>query len=70
MRNGEYEKAKKLVNELPSFRCGRELMIAEVLSGDEKIKCIEGIIDILRQKIYTLEKTIEMFSAEPPLVNS
>lgn len=45
-------------------------MIAEVLSGDEKIKCIEGIIDILRQKIYTLEKTIEMFSAEPPLVNS
>ncbi|MFG6326976.1 MAG: helix-turn-helix domain-containing protein [Lachnospiraceae bacterium] len=70
VQNGEYEKAKKLVNELPSFRCGRELMIAEVLSGDEKIKCIEGIIDILRQKIYTLEKTIEMFSAEPPLVNS
>lgn len=56
VKNGEYERAKKLVNDLPSFRCGRELMIAETLRGDEKIKCIEGIIDMLSKKIYTLKK--------------
>lgn len=59
VQNGEYERAKKLVNDLPSFRCGRELMIAEVLRGDEKSKCIEKIIEMLRQKIDVYERKIK-----------
>ena len=36
MKNQEFEDAKKLINKLPSYRCGREIMMEKLLKEQNK----------------------------------
>lgn len=46
----EYDKSEELINALPSYLCGRELLIAEVYTGEKKREYYEKIISMLETK--------------------
>ena len=47
----EYVKAEELINAMPSYLCGRELLIAEVYAGEKKRECYKNIIKMLEEKL-------------------
>ncbi len=47
----EYEKSKELINAMPSYLCGRELLIAEAQNGEKKQECYANIINMLEAKV-------------------
>jgi len=57
-RTGEIEKAKTIVNALPSFEVGRELLIAECLQGTEKSEHYRYLIARFKSKIELYKNRI------------
>lgn len=57
-RTGEVEKARQLVNDLPSFEIGRELLCAECLQEAERTEYYRYLIDRFEGKIALYKKRI------------
>lgn len=55
----EYDRAEELINALPSYLCGRELLIAEVYTGEKKRQCYENIINMLEAKVEYYKSRVD-----------
>lgn len=54
----EYDRAEELINAMPSYLCGRELLIAELYTGEKKRECYKNIINMLEAKVEYYRKKI------------